>query len=99
MTAVSCRSEPNRQLTARPPTGLPLKAAIDFTPTGVGSVRFAGIDGGAFAEDRQDVRDLLDAHPERRDMPEEFTLHYCGYSCDRTTRERRAVRPPGDHAW
>ncbi|UOB08079.1 hypothetical protein MQE23_02915 [Streptomyces sp. HP-A2021] len=72
------RFEPDRQLTARPPMGLP-QAAIGFTPTGAGSVRFASIDGGAFTQDQQDVRDLLGADPECSDMPVEFGRDDYGY--------------------
>ncbi|MFF3753102.1 hypothetical protein ACFYYH_21980 [Streptomyces sp. NPDC002018] len=59
------RSKPVRpdldQLFALPSAALTLQAGAGFVPTGLGSVCFAGVEGGGFARIRQDVRELLDA--------------------------------------
>ncbi len=68
------------QLFGPPSAAITLQAAIGFTPTGVGSVCFASIEGGAFAQVQQEVRALLDADPERRGVPVEFSRDIYGYS-------------------
>ncbi|MFE7748166.1 hypothetical protein [Streptomyces sp. NPDC057428] len=78
------RSKPVRpdldQLFAVPSAALTLQAATGFTPTGLGSVCFAGVEGGAFARVRQDVRDLLDADTGRGGIPVEFSRDDYGYT-------------------
>jgi hypothetical protein len=48
------------QLFGLPSAAITLEAAAGFKPTGLGSVCFAAVEGGAFAEIQQDVRKLLD---------------------------------------
>ncbi|MFB7171915.1 hypothetical protein ACFCYM_13945 [Streptomyces sp. NPDC056254] len=78
------RSKPVRpdldQLFGLPSSAITLQAAIGFTPTGAGSVCFAAIEGGAFAQVQQEVRDLLDADTERGGPPVEFSRDTYGYS-------------------
>ncbi|MFE2552293.1 hypothetical protein ACFXGI_27590 [Streptomyces sp. NPDC059355] len=68
------------QLFALPSATLTLQAAIDFTPTGAGSVCFASVEGGAFTQVRQEVGALLDADSERSRAPVEFSHDAYGYS-------------------
>ncbi|MEU2237205.1 PspA-associated protein PspAB [Streptomyces vietnamensis] len=68
------------QLFALPSAAITLQAALGFTPTGTGSVCFAAIEGGAFAQVQSDVRALLDADSERHDSPVEFSLDSYGYA-------------------
>lgn len=78
------RSKPVRpdldQLFAVPSAALTLQAGTGFTPTGLGSVCFAGVEGGAFARVRQDVLDLLDADAGRSGAPVEFSRDGYGYT-------------------
>ncbi|MFE1788716.1 hypothetical protein ACFW7J_10025 [Streptomyces sp. NPDC059525] len=78
------RSKPVRpdldQLFGLPSAAITLQAALGFTPTGAGSVCFATIEGGAFAQVRQEVRDLLLADAERGDAAVEFSADEYGYS-------------------
>ncbi|GAA2132789.1 PspA-associated protein PspAB [Streptomyces synnematoformans] len=78
------RSKPVRpdldQLFGLPSAAITLQAAVGFTPTGAGSVCFASIEGGAFAQIRQEVRALLDADSERAGAPVEFSRDDYGYS-------------------
>ncbi|WP_030587805.1 PspA-associated protein PspAB [Streptomyces anulatus] len=78
------RSKPARpdldQLFGLPSAAITLQAAIGFTPTGAGSVCFAAIEGGAFAQVQQEVRDLLDADTQRGGSPVEFSRDTYGYS-------------------
>ncbi len=78
------RSKPVRpdldQLFGLPSAAITLQAAVGFTPTGAGSVCFAAIEGGAFAQVRQEVHDLLDADSERGGAPVEFSRDSYGYS-------------------
>ncbi|MFF8603116.1 hypothetical protein ACF065_33485 [Streptomyces sp. NPDC015232] len=78
------RSKPVRpdldQLFALPSAAITLQAAIGFTPTGAGSVCFAAIEGGAFAQVQQEVRALLAADSERGGAPVEFSRDTYGYS-------------------
>lgn len=68
------------QLFGLPSAAVTLQAAIGFTPTGSGSVCFASIEGGAFAQVQQEVRALLDADSERAGVPVEFSRDDYGYS-------------------
>lgn len=78
------RSRPVRpdldQLFAVPSAALTLQAGTGFTPTGLGSVCFAGVEGGAFARVREDVRELLDADTGRGGVPVEFSQDAYGYT-------------------
>lgn len=78
------RSKPVRpdldQLFAVPSAALTLQAAAGFTPTGLGSVCFAGVEGGGFARLQEDVRELLDADTERGGVPVEFGRDAYGYT-------------------
>ncbi|MGW0751133.1 PspA-associated protein PspAB [Streptomyces sp. NPDC002587] len=78
------RSKPVRpdldQLFGLPSAAITLQAAVGFTPTGAGSVCFAAIEGGSFAQVQQEVRDLLDADTERGGPPAEFSRDTYGYS-------------------
>lgn len=47
------------QLFALPSAAVTLQAAAGFTPTGLGSVCFAGVEGGAFARLKEDIQRLL----------------------------------------
>lgn len=88
------RSKPVRpdldQLFGLPSAAITLQAAVGFTPTGAGSVCFASIEGGAFAEVQREVRALLDADSERAGVPVEFSRDDYGYSWLLSRRE------PGD---
>lgn len=68
------------QLFGLPSAAITLQAAVGFTPTGAGSVCFAAIEGGAFAQVQQEVRALLGADFERGDTPVEFSRDAYGYS-------------------
>ena len=48
-------------LFALPSAALTLEAALDFKPTGLGSVCFKAAEGAAFARTQADVQQLLDA--------------------------------------
>ncbi|MFD5030768.1 hypothetical protein ACFVWX_10420 [Streptomyces sp. NPDC058220] len=78
------RSKPVRpdldQLFALPSAALTLQAGAGFTPTGLGSVCFAGVEGGGFARIRQDVQELLDADTGRAGSPVEFSQDSFGYT-------------------
>lgn len=78
------RSKPVRpdldQLFAVPSAALTLQAATGFTPTGLGSVCFAGVEGATFARVQQDVRELLDADTGRGGIPVEFSRDTYGYT-------------------
>ncbi|MFE4214607.1 hypothetical protein [Streptomyces sp. NPDC056844] len=78
------RSKPVRpdldQLFAVPSASLTLQAGTGFTPTGLGSVCFAGVEGGTFARIQQDVRELLDADTGRGGIPVEFSRDSYGYT-------------------
>ena len=84
LDALLGRSKPVKpdldQLFGLPSAAITLQAAIGFTPTGAGSVCFASIEGGAFAQVQQDVRALLDADSERAGVPVEFSRDAYGYS-------------------
>ncbi|MFF2434338.1 hypothetical protein ACFVU4_09165 [Streptomyces sp. NPDC058107] len=78
------RSKPVRpdldQLFAVPSAALTLQAGAGFTPTGLGSVCFAGVEGGTFARIRQGVQELLDADTDRGGIPVEFSQDTYGYT-------------------
>lgn len=84
LDAILGRSKPVRpdldQLFAVPSAALTLQAAAGFTPTGLGSVCFAGVEGGGFARLQEDVRELLDADTERGGIPVEFSRDAYGYT-------------------
>ncbi|MGO4419809.1 hypothetical protein AB4Z54_13990, partial [Streptomyces sp. MCAF7] len=75
--AVLGRSKPARpdldQLFALPSAAVTLEAGAGFTPTGLGSVCFASVEGGAFDRLQEEVRALLDADTERGGVPVEFS--------------------------
>ncbi|MGW3935215.1 PspA-associated protein PspAB [Streptomyces sp. NBC_00024] len=68
------------QLFGLPSAAITLQAASGLTPTGAGSVCFAAIEGGAFAQVQQEVRALLDADSQRGGTPVEFSRDSYGYS-------------------
>ncbi|MCT2589866.1 hypothetical protein LHJ74_08055 [Streptomyces sp. N2-109] len=68
------------QLFALPSAAVTLRAAAGFTPTGLGSVCFASVEGGAFARIQQEVRELLDADTVRGGIPVEFSRDTYGYT-------------------
>ncbi|MCX5213014.1 hypothetical protein OG689_27725 [Kitasatospora sp. NBC_00240] len=78
------RSKPVRpdldQLFGVPSAALTLEAATDFRPTGLGSVCFAAVEGGAFGEVERQVRALLDADTDRGGVPVEASQDGYGYS-------------------
>ncbi|MFE7704340.1 hypothetical protein ACFU6I_00730 [Streptomyces sp. NPDC057486] len=78
------RSKPVRpdldQLFAVPSAALTLQAGAGFVPTGLGSVCFAGVEGGTFARIQQDVQELLDADTDRGGIPVEFSRDSYGYT-------------------
>ncbi|WP_190023356.1 PspA-associated protein PspAB [Streptomyces hiroshimensis] len=84
LDAILGRSKPVRpdldQLFALPSAAVTLQAGAGFTPTGLGSVCFATVEGGAFAQLQQDVRALLDADTERGGAPVEFSQDAYGYT-------------------
>ncbi|GAA2469848.1 hypothetical protein GCM10010406_01630 [Streptomyces thermolineatus] len=64
LDAILGRSKPVRpdldRLFGLPAAAITLRAGAGFAPTGLGSVCFAGVEGGAFSRVRSEVRDLLD---------------------------------------
>ncbi|MEU2867707.1 hypothetical protein ABZ769_00650 [Streptomyces olivoreticuli] len=84
LDAILGRSKPVRpdldQLFALPSAAVTLQAGAGFTPTGLGSVCFASVEGGAFTRLQQDVRELLDADTERGGAPVEFSQDGYGYT-------------------
>ncbi|MFD7236334.1 hypothetical protein ACFWAT_13640 [Streptomyces syringium] len=78
------RSKPVRpdldRLFALPSAAVTLQAGAGFTPTGLGSVCFASVEGGAFQRLQQDVRALLDADTGRGGVPVEFRQDGYGYT-------------------
>ncbi|MCA1220064.1 PspA-associated protein PspAB [Streptomyces sp. 8L] len=78
------RSKPVRpdldQLFAVPSAALTLQAGAGYTPTGLGSVCFAGVEGGGFARVKQDVQELLDADEGPGGHPVEFSQDSYGYT-------------------
>ncbi|MFI9720919.1 hypothetical protein ACIHFE_14900 [Streptomyces sp. NPDC052396] len=82
------RSKPVRpdldRLFALPSAALTLEAGAGFRPTGLGSVCFASVEGGAFEGLRQEVGELLDAglrqDPQHAGAPVEFSRDDYGYT-------------------
>ncbi|WP_030734720.1 PspA-associated protein PspAB [Streptomyces sp. NRRL F-2890] len=68
------------QLFAVPSAALTLEAGAGFTPTGLGSVCFASVEGGAFARIQDDVRGLLDADTPAGGVPVKFSQDDYGYT-------------------
>ncbi|MEU5417666.1 hypothetical protein ACH4UT_18610 [Streptomyces sp. NPDC020799] len=96
LDAILGRSKPVRpdldQLFALPSAAVTLQAGAGFTPTGLGSVCFASVEGGAFSRLQQDVRALLDTDTEHGGAPVEFSQDSYGYTW------LLARRPPDDVA-
>ncbi|MEU0839875.1 hypothetical protein ABZ370_10420 [Streptomyces sp. NPDC005962] len=90
------RSKPVRpdldQLFGLPSAAVTLEAGAGFTPTGLGSVCFASVEGGAFGRLQQDVTELLDADTDRGGVPVEFSRDGYGYTW------LLAQQPPDDVA-
>lgn len=78
------RSKPVRpdldQLFGLPSAAVTLQAAAGFEPTGLGSVCFSPVEGGAFAQVQQDVRALLDADTGSGGVPVETSRDSYGYT-------------------
>ncbi|MGW1888254.1 PspA-associated protein PspAB [Streptomyces sp. NPDC001970] len=78
------RSKPVRpdldQLFGLPAAAITLQAGAGFMPTGIGSVCFASVEGGAFARIQEDIRELLDADTGRGGVPVEFSQDAYGYT-------------------
>ncbi|WP_030061900.1 MULTISPECIES: PspA-associated protein PspAB [Streptomyces] len=68
------------QLFGVPSAALTLEAGAGFTPTGLGSVCFAAVEGAAFVQVEQQVRALLDADTGRGGVPVEASKDDYGYS-------------------
>ncbi|MER5637368.1 hypothetical protein ABT095_10475 [Kitasatospora sp. NPDC002227] len=68
------------QLFGIPSAALTLEAAAGFKPTGLGSVCFAAVEGGAFVEVQRQVRALLDADTANGGTPVEASQDGYGYS-------------------
>ncbi|MFE7560665.1 hypothetical protein [Kitasatospora sp. NPDC057500] len=84
LDALFGRSKPVRpdldQLFGVPSAALTLEAGTGFRPTGLGSVCFASVEGGAFDEVERQVRALLDADTARGGVPVEASRDDYGYS-------------------
>lgn len=95
LDALLGRSRPVRpdldRLFALPAAAVTLEAGAGLLPTGVGSVCFASVEGGAFQQLRRDVRKLLDADVARggegvegggedAGVPVEFSQDEYGYT-------------------
>jgi PspAB-like protein len=93
LDALLGRSKPVRpdldRLFALPAAAVTLQAGADLVPTGLGSVCFASVEGGAFKQLQRDVRQLLDADsaggPSRAEgsgggIPVEFSQDEYGYT-------------------
>nr|WP_202447836.1 hypothetical protein [Streptomyces sp. SID5468] len=78
------RSKPVRpdldQLFGLPSAAVTLQAAAGLRPTGQGSVCFAAVEGGAFAQLRAEVQGLLDADVAGGAAPVEFSQDSYGYT-------------------
>jgi hypothetical protein len=70
------------QLFGLPSAAITLMAATGFKPTGEGSVCFAAVEGGAFAQLREEVQGLLDADVtgSGEGVPVEFSQDSYGYT-------------------
>lgn len=84
LDALLGRSKPVRpdldQLFALPAAAVTLQAGADMVPTGLGSVCFASVEGGAFKQLQRDVRELLDADAGQGGIPVEFSQDDYGYT-------------------
>jgi hypothetical protein len=94
LDAILGRGKPVRpdldRLFALPGAALTLQAGTGFVPTGSGSVCFSGVEGGAFARLREDVRELLDVDESAGAAPVAFSRDAYGYTW------LAARRPAGD---
>ncbi|WP_326788198.1 PspA-associated protein PspAB [Streptomyces sp. NBC_00151] len=68
------------RLFALPSAAVTLQAATGFVPTGTGAVCFTSVEGGAFAQARQEAQDLLDADTGRTGPRVEPIRDEYGYS-------------------
>jgi hypothetical protein len=70
------------QLFGLPSAAITLTAATGFTPTGEGSVCFAAVEGGAFAQLKEEVQGLLDADVtgSGEGVPVDFSQDSYGYT-------------------
>ncbi|MFD5518376.1 hypothetical protein [Streptomyces sp. NPDC127066] len=68
------------RLFALPSAAVTLQAATGFVPTGMGAVCFTSVEGGAFAQARQEAQDLLDAGTGRTGPRVEPIRDEYGYS-------------------
>ncbi|GAA1399255.1 hypothetical protein GCM10009639_38780 [Kitasatospora putterlickiae] len=84
LDALFGRSKPVKpdldQLFGVPSAALTLEAGAGLRPTGLGSVCFASVEGGAFDEVERQVRALLDADTGRGGVPVEASRDAYGYS-------------------
>ncbi len=84
LDALFGRTKPVRpdldQLFGVPSAALTLEAAAGFKPTGLGSVCFAAVEGGAFGEVERQVRALLDADTANGGVPVEVSQDGYGYT-------------------
>ncbi len=85
LDALLGRTKPVRpdldQLFGLPAAAITLQAAAGFHPTGQGSVCFAAVEGGAFAQLKEEVQGLLDAGAaEDGGLPVEFSRDSYGYT-------------------
>lgn len=82
LDALLGRSKPVRpdldQLFALPAAAITLQAGADLQPTGLGSVCFASVEGGAFKQVQRDVRELLDADTSSYSGADSYTGSYSG---------------------
>ncbi|GAA1899142.1 hypothetical protein GCM10009716_06270 [Streptomyces sodiiphilus] len=83
LDALFGRSKPVRpdldQLFAVPSAAITLQSSAGFTPTGLGSVCFASVEGGGFSRIQDEIRGLLDADASRT-APVEFSQDSYGYT-------------------
>jgi hypothetical protein len=68
------------RLFALPSAAVTLEAAAGYTPTGVGAVCFATVEGAAFEQTHREVQALLDADTDRTGPPVELRQDEYGYS-------------------
>lgn len=68
-------------LFALPSAAITLEAAMDFRPTGSGSVCFRGVEGRSFADVQKDVQDLLNVSSAREGgLPVEVSRDSYGFT-------------------